>query len=81
MWISIQDGLPPVDKHDRSEEVLVSCSYGILVATLSIYRIAYYRKVEEHNWTEKTTGCGCCGAGHLDPTHWMTLPQAPKDES
>lgn len=80
-WIKVEDRLPEI-VHDNgtSNYVLVRESGDdFFVAHLNFYPAKGYRKTDEWIWSENSTGCGCCGRS-LNPTHWMILPDLPKDE-
>jgi|GEM_PF-1666975 len=83
-WISVKDTLPNLKDESKihnsvSPDVLVvESDEQMYVAYLSFYAIAGYRKKEVYRWSEISTGCGRCGR-NLNPTHWMPLPELPKD--
>ena len=64
-WISVNDELPPTsDKDDKSDDYLTVDSDGDK-------NVGYYNKMDEL-WFS-------CDGYILDVTHWMPLPQAPKE--
>lgn len=77
-WIKVQYLLPGLDENNRSGSVLVFCSEGIFVAELTVFKAGVYRNKDYYSWSECSTGCGCCSVS-IEPTHWMVLPQEPKD--
>jgi hypothetical protein len=81
-WIKVEDRLPEIkdkSKNSESKDVLILDSDNtIYVGYLNYYPIEGYRKKEEYIWRDRSTGCGCCST-NLTPTHWMTLPELPKD--
>lgn len=42
-----------------------------------------YRGSEDYKYwgyvSLNSHGCGCCGEDDPEPTHWMPLPEAPKE--
>ena len=78
-WISVKDRFPEInEKSQSSVDVLISCSDGILVARVIFYKAMGYKKEDTYYWSEQSTGCGCCAAS-IEPTHWMPLPEPPKE--
>ncbi len=77
-WIKCTDRLPEIVSGNTSNNVLIICDEGILVARIILYRALNNRKTDEYKWSEQSTGCGCC-AEDITPTHWMTLPEPPKE--
>lgn len=75
-WISVNERMPEIIK-DSSENVLIFCDEGILVACINFYPAKGHRKNDEYIWSEQSTGCGCC-ASTIEPTHWMPLPPTPE---
>jgi len=64
-WISVEDELPPTsDKDDESDDYLIVDSDGDK-------NVGYYNKMDEL-WFS-------CDGYILDVTHWMPLPEAPKE--
>ena len=64
-WISVKDRLPETER-----EILIytDCEY--------IYMARMYEDGEA--WPV-SNGCGCCGYKESF-THWMPLPEAPKEK-
>ena len=76
-WISVETP-PKLNDSNESEGVLVIENDGdMFVAHLNYYPVSGYRTEESYSWSENSTGCGCCGR-HLEPTHWMQLPEKPQ---
>jgi len=77
-WISVKDGLPPLNKIilviDKDNEMWVS----VLTEWKDFHdrtRIDFFLKT-----TAETFGCcGCDDPSISDVTHWMSLPPEPKE--
>jgi hypothetical protein len=67
-WISVKDRLPEIDREHGIAVVVVYCPFwGRFIAT------AQY--VADSNfviWSDS------CGKSCIPPTHWMPLPEPPK---
>lgn len=63
-WISIKDKMPEEDEYvliiDKHEGILIGRRWG----------------GESNFWSEKCTGCGCCGSS-ISASYWMPLPEPP----
>lgn len=64
-WISVKDRMPEVYKR-----VLVINNH------LMIYAAEYLYLDDDHYWNYQH----CCECGVDNVTHWMPLPEGPKDE-
>jgi hypothetical protein len=83
-WIKCSERLPELTNQEseasESDNVLILNSDGnIYVARLIFYPVKGYRTKEEYDWSEQSSGCGCC-CSILNPTYWIPLPIRPKQE-
>ena len=80
-WISVNDDLPQKSDHIRTQTVLLWClgqpkspytlGYGIMNDGIN-----YPFTIK--NWVSTDSGCNII---YGDITHWMPLPEPPKDKS
>ena len=67
-WISVKDRLPEIKK-----KILLLTDEGVIEGSLN-----GIGKGWNFLWL-KAHGCGCCGEDNPEVTHWMPLPESPKN--
>ena len=73
-WISVEDRLPDNKKHDWVlAQVVENNEY------MHITKVMEYRQ-NKNDWFEETYGWISEHNGFFAVTHWMPLPEAPKEE-
>lgn len=74
-WISVKDRLPEISEHGYSEDVLLLSSVGRMEISniQKVKRLVKWRGIESVIETENGTPIEYF-------THWMPLPEAPKDK-
>jgi len=75
-WISVKDRLPEIPENDYSKRVLLLRDDGFIVIAKVEKCVRFVRPLQEALIVETDNG---------DPieefTHWMPLPQPPKEEA
>lgn len=73
-WISVKERLPEIGKHEYSEDVLLLSQVGRMEVSniQKVKRVVKWRGIEPVIETEN-------GTPIEDFTHWMPLPEPPKD--
>jgi len=74
-WISVDDRLPEIGSH-----VLSCCKRLDGCWEITRTQFLYNEYISSHFWNYFSSGCGCCDADMKNVTHWMPLPEPPKDE-
>jgi hypothetical protein len=70
-WVLVAERLPEI-----GTDVLAMGSEGVFQARLVLWG-------ESRRWEALVLdvhGCGCCGGGRADVTHWMPLPPGPEGD-
>lgn len=73
-WISVKDRLPELNEHGYSNDVLMFGEHGMEVTHIEkVKRIVEWKGIQEVIETNN-------GAPIEAYTHWMPLPEPPKEE-
>lgn len=68
-WIKCSERMPELGS------TVLAYDGGVFEATLS----EKHGRIEWDPYWLPVFGCGCCGGSDPEPTHWMPLPEPPKD--
>lgn len=69
-WISVKYRLPEINQW-------ILASDGEFPGGLVQY--CYNEHIGEYFWNFLSSGCGCCDTDMKNVTHWMPLPEPPKE--
>lgn len=70
-WISVKDRLPEINQWVISYSPNFRSSIAIT---------QYEKSTDESFWSLLSSGCGCCDGVMQNVTHWMQLPELPKEK-
>jgi len=68
-WISTKNKMP-----NLNSMILSTDGEKVAVTTLM-----YNDHIKKFHWEYLSSGCGCCDTDMQNVTHWMPLPEPPKE--
>lgn len=77
-WISVEERLPDIE----NENGTAKCTETVIGVDKLGYQYVGFFRVYKYDNSFEFVGCDCNGfdRGKFDVTHWMPLPEPPKEE-